>query len=305
MKKNRSLILLSLFITLAAVLPSTSAYSNEKEITLDENPNYLKTEPDHQLYLPQIFHYFKRADPSDPGEMIAIAAGEFQMGCHPDYNGGLVCQNMELPLHTIFLEAYRIDKYQVTNAQYARCVSAGVCTAPESNSSYARSFYYGNPAYADYPVIWVSWYDARDYCQWADKRLPSEAEWEKAARGPNLRTYPLGDQPPDCTLANYWGSIEGCVGDTDRVGSYPAGASPYGVMDMASNVYEWVNDWGESDYYQYSPYHNPLGPADGTFKVLRGSSFAGTVASLRLASRGFNYPQARYYYFGIRCAASP
>ena len=240
----------------------------------------------------------------DGMELVYIPAGDFQMGCDSAHNGGYECESYELPLHTVTLDAYWMDKTEVSNAQYAQCVATRACDQPSLYSSITRDQYYNNLEYADYPVVYVSWYDAEKYCTWAGRRLPTEAESEKAARGESPQAYPWGVASTTCDLVN--GEVGGkmCEGDTSAVGSYPDGASPYGVLDMAGNVWEWVYDWYSSTYYgSQSNFINPTGPSSGELRVVRGGSFGNYSPGLLTANRGSNFPGNRLYYLGFRCAS--
>ncbi len=237
--------------------------------------------------------------------LVYIPAGEFRMGSSA---ASRQAQQDELPLHTVYLDAYWIDLTEVTNAMYARCSSSGKCKPPHNQKSYTRDRYYGNPAYADYPVVYVDREQAEGYCAWAGRRLPTEAEWEKAARGTDSRVYPWGNQDAGCRLANF--DISGsdkqyCAGDTLPAGAVPAGVSPYGAMDMAGNAWEWVADWYGETYYQEAPHNNPAGPLTGDYGLLRGGSWSSEGNTLRAAHRFKMYPTANYDDWSFRCASSP
>ncbi len=225
----------------------------------------------------------ERTAPADGMIQVFIPAGFFQMG-GLDTNA----QADEKPAHKVTLKAFWMDKVPVTNAMYDLCVKAGVCSLPRELKSATRANYYTNPEFADYPVIYVTWEDAKNYCAWAGRRLPTEAEWEYAARGSaDYRTYPWGDAEPNDSLANFNYAVK----DTTRVGSYPAGTSPFGVLDMAGNVWQWVSDFYGDKYYENSPELNPTGPetamVQGLRRSMRGGSWLDSAKDIRLANRGF------------------
>jgi len=227
--------------------------------------------------------------------MAQIPAGCFDMGDH--FSEG---DSDELPVHYVCISAFEMDIHEVTNAQYAECVDAGDCEPPAHSGSATRDSYYGNPDYDDYPVIYVGWDEADDYCRWAGKRLPSEAEWEYVGRGGlEGKRYPWGDAISGSD-ANCWDSGDPDDNDTRAVGSYPANG--YGLFDMAGNAWEWVNDWYYMEYYSDSPQDDPPGPRVGFYRVLRGGSWGQPTEYLRVAARERYGPLIRLSMFGFRCA---
>jgi serine/threonine-protein kinase len=216
--------------------------------------------------------------------LLYVPAGEFLMGSNdkPLANDQSPSYYDNYPQHSVTLDAFWIDQTEVTNKQYVQCVAEKACILPLDLKSPMRSSYYGDPQFENYPVIYVEWGMAKTYCEWAGRRLPTEAEWEKAARGMDGRIYPWGNDSPNDNLLNY----NSAERDTTEVGTYPNGKSPYGALDMAGNVWEWVNDWYDGAYYQNSPSSNPLGPEvaeseTGYARVLRGGSWYFEEGSFR------------------------
>ncbi|NIM95681.1 MAG: SUMF1/EgtB/PvdO family nonheme iron enzyme [Anaerolineales bacterium] len=229
-----------------------------------------------------------RINSIDSAQVVFVPEGIFTMGLTASQVDDLrdACPECTLrnldasqPAHEVWLDSFWIYKTEITNGMYAQCVEAGYCNPPFEWSSQTRSSYYGNTSYRNYPVVNVDWYAAREYCRWVGGRLPTEAEWEKAARGTDARLFPWGNQYPGSRHANLFP----LVGDTVAVGSYPRGASPYGAFDIAGNVFEWVADWYSPNTYDGSSRRNPKGPSRGNDqrRCLRGGSWGweGSYAS--------------------------
>jgi serine/threonine-protein kinase len=210
---------------------------------------------------------------------VLIPEGEFRMG-------GMDARSApdERPAHYVSLHAYWMDQLEVTNAMYLLCIHSGPCKPPQTFKSLRRNDYFNNPEFNDYPVVYVTWEQAKTYCEWAGRRLPTEAEWERAARGDDWRTFPWGEDKADGLHANY----NMLVGDTSRVGTYPLGASPFGVLDMAGNVAEWINDFYSGTYYEnLIDAINPTGPeTSGSLRrVVRGGSLGDAEINIRVPKR--------------------
>ncbi len=224
--------------------------------------------------------------------MVTIAEGDFLMGS--DRTQAL---EDEGPSHRVWLDSFAIDLHEVTTAQYAAFIVETHRDAPWQWETV-------DPIrHNDRPVIGVSWYDADAYCRWKGKRLPTEAEWEKAARGTDERLYPWGNQVPTKDYANFGLGARFSYNQVlFPVQSYDQGKSPYGLYHMAGNVYEWVQDWYATNYYETSPDRNPQGPAQGQFKIMRGGSWSDLAKYLLAYGRFKLPPDTRNSYAGFRCA---
>ena len=223
--------------------------------------------------------------------MALVPAGEFTMGSN--------LADDEKPVHTVYLNAFYMDKYEVTVGQYANFLEVTDMEEPPD------WHIMNQPQHQKRPVVNVNWEDAVKYCKWAGKRLPTEAEWEKASRGMDGRIYPWGNEAPTRLHANYGRKEWNNHLSLAPVGSFEEGKSPYGIYDMAGNAWEWVSDWYDYDYYNNSPRRNPIGPATGDSKVVRGGSWLYISEFLRSAHRFAAQPANRYFGYGFRCARTP
>ncbi len=266
--------------------------------------------------------------PANNGEeVVYIPEGEFIMGgsandayeqCRELYVGGTCSKDRftnEEPEHTVNLDAYNIDKYEVSNAAYRTCEDAGICDPPSNTSSYTLSNYYNDRTYDHYPVINVNWNMANTYCEWRNARLPTEAEWEKAARGESGSIYPWGNSfegaranfcDTNCPLRFDWANenYDDGYADVAPVDLFSNGITPYGVYNTAGNVWEWVNDWYDSNYYSNSPTTNPTGPSSGQYRTLKGGSWVDPGHYVRSSYRVGLDPSYINTYVGFRCASN-
>jgi formylglycine-generating enzyme required for sulfatase activity len=240
--------------------------------------------------------------PAEVDAMVTVPAGSFIMGCLSP--GDPLCDGDERPSHQVDIDAFEIDLTEVSVAAYARCVEAGVCEEPMSHEPRRRrGCNWGHADRFDHPVNCVPWYQAQIYCEWLGRRLPTEAEWERAARGSGSRMYPWGDSPPTCDLVAMSSDTQDCVLQSTRpVGSFPENASPFGVLDMAGNLWEWTSDWYGRDYYRHSPARNPTGPPQGDERVVRGGGFDDDERDMRVSERNDDTPWETDEDTGFRCA---
>ncbi len=238
----------------------------------------------------------------DRAPMVEIPSGSFPMGVPPgDRDGG----RDEYPRHEVLLDTFWIDQFEVTNGRYIEFVKSAGHRVPQNPTNPTRNLWQGDSiteSLTDRPVINVDWFDADAYCKWVGKRLPTEAEWEKAAKGTSDRRFPWGNVEPTAKHLNY---NQRWIGEKTLmpVGSSEAGKSPYGVYDVVGNVWEWVNDWYDARYYEKSPSKNPTGPQEGTKKVIRGAGWQNETPTVRIFTRVDSDPTMRNESTGFRCAA--
>jgi serine/threonine-protein kinase len=298
--KNKIPTTESLVVASPVVIPSTSTPSIDLSTSTAATFPYASPTPIDTITLS-----------NDGAELVYVPQGEFIMGSDP---GELYFWGAETPKHSVLLDAFWIYRTEVTNTMYRACVEVNACPHPTEIFSRTHDDYFPNEKFDDYPVIYVTHEAALSYCVWAGARLPTEAEWEKAARGTDGRLFPWGNDE----LQNYHANFcdNGCPNpesqeemelddgyrDVAPVGSFPAGSSPYGAWDMSGNVLEWAADWYSQSYYGISPYENPTGPESGSKHVIRGGSWWSGRDGLRPAARASKDPDYSSDMVGFRCA---
>jgi formylglycine-generating enzyme required for sulfatase activity len=244
----------------------------------------------------------KKVVPPSYSDMVFIPQGAFEMGSRRSlreldpvsiFQADRHMLGPEDPAHEVILDAFYIDIYETSNANYKSYMEK---TGIKKYPRYWDDSSFNKP---DQPVVGVTWKEALNFCHWKNKRLPTEAEWEKAARGKRPVSYPWGDDPPDKELLNF----DNHVRQTTPVGTYPKGKSDYGVFDLSGNVSEWVQDWHFPEYYLFSPKENPPGPEKGVYKVIRGGNWKNNAEDVNLTYRNATVPKARSNTVGFRCAA--
>jgi sulfatase modifying factor 1 len=244
------------------------------------------------------------------GEMVLVPAGEFLMGS--DKSADRLAYRSEIPQRRVYLDAFEIGKYEVTALEYLKFVLA-TKRSPQLDWRYEGGNF--QESMANHPVMHVTWYDADAYCKWAGQRLPTEAEWEKAARGMDGRLFPWGHEYAGPSRANFGRTgLSGPVRDRPErlllyppiisVDKYENAVSPYGLYQTIGNVAEWVADWYDPDYYKKAPDRNPQGPETGTQKAFRGGGWMDSTTTMRVAMRNGTDPNTRINWLGFRCAQS-
>ncbi len=230
-------------------------------------------------------------NPYNQMELVYVPAGDFIMGASAHDSDR---EPSEEPQHTVYLDTFWISKTQITNSMFNACVNAGICQYSASHTTNPR---YLDPFYASHPVVYISWDMAQTYCAWTGGRLPTEAEWEKAARGTEGARYAWGEERPRLKFVN----AGNFYGTTTAVGMFPYGQSPYGALDMGGNVREWVSDWYDPNYFQHSPASNPQGPETGEKKVLKGACYSDEIRYCRPSNRLAHEPGSPGAVRGFRC----
>ena len=220
----------------------------------------------------------------DGNFLVYIPPGEFVMGMGGDDN----------PERMVYLDGFWIYRTEVTNSMYLGCMLKGQCSPPDFDPSIPEI---EDPMFSNHPVVGIRWDQAERYCQFVGGHLPTEAQWEKAARGPEGLVYPWGNEEPNCELLNF----SECLSRTSSVVTYPDGASPYEILDMAGNVFEWVADWYQPNYYFEAPFDNPMGPEVGEVRSVRGSAFNSVGEQIAIATRSHYSPDNTRFDLGFRC----